>query len=590
MLLVLGDHGGESLDEIQAAMFVFSKQPLLSLNKQIKSVKQVDLVPTLSAILGIPIPFQNLGVLIDSILPALGTDLNHPNFWQMPLFLLWGNVKQIISYIKTYSENTDIFDRDYLNLYYKEYEILREELHTVDSKEKFEIFSEKVKEFLIKIRLLCEDVWIQFDPFAINNGLTFLFLSIFFMYIICDGIPLKHLPLAIEGSFIVVCVIGVSMAAILILILDFSDIIENVMSTCFFITNVLSNLMFLLPVFQNWDVISINWHTKNQTYDIINLVCRFLLVFSICGVFSNSFINEESSVLLFLLVTIIVLSLLGVAVFLKTDPESKRKGDTVSMEIFVKLAMASLVVLALLRSSMYFWRCRVEQEWCFKTPHEIGNNYKLKSSSSKLQWGVSVISLSALLSLTKVWLRKCGNLNGYSITEIITKLIPNVVVVCIAGFWVLQRLAGNSSSITRTSNYLALSVYLLSSISIIVLIIRPICVSVISRSNASSLDDENVISNIFNKLKGTFNKETENNDSMPIVCGLGTAYSAAYIILASYVTLIIALVLGDLFAFSTVIMIVVGSFFLLTTSVLRIKTAETIGKYTVFFINVYRYR
>lgn len=68
---VKGDHGGESDDEIEAALWMYSKQPFFGRtnpefaipppNAKVRPVNQIDLVPTLSLLLGIPIPFNNLG-------------------------------------------------------------------------------------------------------------------------------------------------------------------------------------------------------------------------------------------------------------------------------------------------------------------------------------------------------------------------------------------------------------------------------------------------------------------------------------------------------------------------------------------------
>ncbi|XP_066249220.1 GPI ethanolamine phosphate transferase 3 [Euwallacea similis] len=570
-----GDHGGESLDEISAAMFVYSKRHLLPIDHNRISVKQVDLVPTLSALLGIPTPFQNLGILIPSALPALETA---PNSWRLPLFWLWSNVRQIITYIKAYSQKSKIFDEVYLELYYEEYDKLFEELKFINSDSEFKLFYKKCEEFLIKIRTLCEEVWIQFDAFSISNGLTFLFLTVFFMFIISDGIPLRQLPLAVEGSFVVVCVIGLCLSAIAIAFLDFTEFVNSFLYNNIFITNILSHLMFLLPIFQNWDVISFNWYSRNKAHGIISLICRFVLIFNLSVVFSNSFINEEASVLLFLLVSLIILTLLELFSFGRTQETgpATRKVDHVSVITLIKLLIAAAIVLVLLRSSMYFWRCRVEQEWCFKSPHDISNT--LKSQASKFQWGLSVISLSSLTILIKMWLRKCGNLNGFSITEICTKLLPSVLLVFIAGFWVLQRLFGNTKSISRTSNYLALSVYILSVNALALVLTQPICVSVILRSGERiSPTSEHKIWNIFNTLKNNLKKPNSGDEGgSPIVCGLGTAYSAVYIILGTYLVLLIALVLGDLFSFAMVVKMVVGAFFLWSTSILRIKMASSI--------------
>ncbi|KAL1895559.1 mannose-ethanolamine phosphotransferase gpi13 [Ceratocystis pirilliformis] len=66
-----GDHGGESDDEVEAALWMYSKRPFFGrtkpelvyppVNAKIRPVNQIDLVPTLSLLLGIPIPYNNLG-------------------------------------------------------------------------------------------------------------------------------------------------------------------------------------------------------------------------------------------------------------------------------------------------------------------------------------------------------------------------------------------------------------------------------------------------------------------------------------------------------------------------------------------------
>ena len=66
-----GDHGGESDNEVQAALWMYSKKGIFGRtdpafvtppqNAKIRPVNQIDLVPTLALSLGLPIPFNNLG-------------------------------------------------------------------------------------------------------------------------------------------------------------------------------------------------------------------------------------------------------------------------------------------------------------------------------------------------------------------------------------------------------------------------------------------------------------------------------------------------------------------------------------------------
>lgn len=70
-----GDHGGESDDEVEAALWMYSKLPSFGRTKlefrqppttaKERRVGQIDLVPTLALLLGLPIPYNNLGSPIE---------------------------------------------------------------------------------------------------------------------------------------------------------------------------------------------------------------------------------------------------------------------------------------------------------------------------------------------------------------------------------------------------------------------------------------------------------------------------------------------------------------------------------------------
>ncbi|KAI1448465.1 GPI ethanolamine phosphate transferase [Annulohypoxylon stygium] len=76
-----GDHGGESDDEVEAALWMYSKKPIFGRTQpefktppataKIRPVNQIDLVPTLALLLGIPIPYNNLGRPIEEAFAGL---------------------------------------------------------------------------------------------------------------------------------------------------------------------------------------------------------------------------------------------------------------------------------------------------------------------------------------------------------------------------------------------------------------------------------------------------------------------------------------------------------------------------------------
>ena len=83
-----GDHGGESDDEVEATLWMYTKAPNFGrlakdhlkppATARIRPVEQIDLVSTLSLLLGLPVPFNNLGTPIPeafiSTIPASNKD------------------------------------------------------------------------------------------------------------------------------------------------------------------------------------------------------------------------------------------------------------------------------------------------------------------------------------------------------------------------------------------------------------------------------------------------------------------------------------------------------------------------------------
>ncbi|KAL7416157.1 hypothetical protein BDY24DRAFT_381198 [Mrakia frigida] len=79
-----GDHGGDGELETSSALWIYSKGPSISppssssssptvifpgTTTPYRSVQQIDLVPTLSLLLGLPIPYNNLGSIIPEVFP-----------------------------------------------------------------------------------------------------------------------------------------------------------------------------------------------------------------------------------------------------------------------------------------------------------------------------------------------------------------------------------------------------------------------------------------------------------------------------------------------------------------------------------------
>jgi len=175
-----GDHGGDGVLETSAAMWLYSKHiPLTDPSTDVPSgllqfrtfpksryphraIQQIDLVPTLSLLLGIPIPYNNLG----SVIPEL--------FWrgktgQLLEKALEVNSAQIMRYLETYRSSAS---GNELN---DAWPSLKASYGVVESPG---IEGEsKLVSFVHFNRVAlgaCNEIWAQFSPLLMAFGLSLL--------------------------------------------------------------------------------------------------------------------------------------------------------------------------------------------------------------------------------------------------------------------------------------------------------------------------------------------------------------------------------------------------------------------------------
>lgn len=555
-MTITGDHGGGTELEVSSALFVYSKMPLLNLSKNSKIVKQVNLVPTISTVLGIPIPFSNLGVLIYDAIPYF-KNVDFPQ-WNFSLFALWSNVEQVMEYMQTYAKFSSTFDADQLKEHHDKYALLKSKIYGVTNEESFEQFLTSASELLQNIRLMCEEVWIQFDAFSITRGLLLLFLSLFFVFILSDGIPSKYIMELFLSSFLKCSYIALILAAISSGALYYFDIISNLLSWVMFSTGVVSQFMFAMLVIQNWDTISLTWHSKSNEDKILSYIYRFILAFSLCGLFSNSFIIEEASILLYLSVTVAIFGILNIS-------KNTLRNKSASKWNRYKFLLFSLGISILLRLSTFYWKCRDEQSWCFLSS-------SINKEGTKSTWAFSVICLALFVTITKTWLKNSGSLNGYSLTISFVKYAPTAIIVCTGGYWVLQQLPNKNR---YNSDHFAWAVYFLTIFGSFCLVLDPLLIYILPKKNISG-EVTTVIPDLFKKIKGLFNNCNGKNNVIPIIYGLGTVYSSVYLVIGIYFALFAALVLGASNAPSIVIMFLTAVFIAVVISSLRLEKAVSV--------------
>ncbi|EDV26994.1 uncharacterized protein TRIADDRAFT_22857 [Trichoplax adhaerens] len=179
-----GDHGGDSDAEITAALFVYSGRPINNgrPDKGWKTISQADLVPTISLLLGLPIPFANLGLVADELFTITNDSLI--NMYHR-IEMLRINAWQVNTYLKTYSKLANDFlgpislqlEEEYTALEANYWKNLNSHDLSLNS-EQLSNIHRAYQSYLRNVREICASVWAKFDMITICFGLLILMIAI----------------------------------------------------------------------------------------------------------------------------------------------------------------------------------------------------------------------------------------------------------------------------------------------------------------------------------------------------------------------------------------------------------------------------
>ena len=114
-----GMHGSDSPAEVESALFFYSKTIRFSTSNDVKTIDQIDLVPTISLLLGLPVPFSNLGFII----PEVFVDRDHLSLVNAAQF----NAQQLDRYLTAYYETAI-----YGNVLPLDYTRLKDQFHEIE--------------------------------------------------------------------------------------------------------------------------------------------------------------------------------------------------------------------------------------------------------------------------------------------------------------------------------------------------------------------------------------------------------------------------------------------------------------------------
>ncbi|KAF9467526.1 hypothetical protein BDZ94DRAFT_963151 [Collybia nuda] len=188
-----GDHGGDGVHETSAALWVYSKGPALSQSNTPapsgilryttfpettvahRAIQQIDILPTLSLLLGLPIPFNNLGTVIPELFlrGRKGGDLARA---------LEINAAQVKTYLDTYRSSPSGGELD------DAWQGLQTAWSATSAPSSEEIKLITLSNYIRVALGACRSMWAQFNPLLMGFGLGLLGVGILATWSIYAGL------------------------------------------------------------------------------------------------------------------------------------------------------------------------------------------------------------------------------------------------------------------------------------------------------------------------------------------------------------------------------------------------------------------
>jgi predicted AlkP superfamily pyrophosphatase or phosphodiesterase len=298
-----GDHGGDSPIEVNAALWVHSPNSLYSIRdtrNQIVDIPQIDFVPTIARLMGVAIPFGNLGALITDMIPfqdefEVLTSL-HVNAWQ------------VHKYLQAYTEHDKTFITDqHMQEIHKDFHKgndqfvkLLEKISTTSVEDILKNYIEIVKntsqsyeQYIQETARICRNMWAKFDVQRMIIGLCIVGAVLLTI--------VAHLVLNVEQSsasthqwIAIISLMVYAASKVAVLLTGTSYTIPDS-----FIVGVIGTTI----VSYWWQSILPNLYMFALSYDLIDIFNIVCLVLYLLSIFSNSFIVYEDRIVYFIVIT-----------------------------------------------------------------------------------------------------------------------------------------------------------------------------------------------------------------------------------------------------------------------------------------------
>jgi len=577
-----GDHGGDSPSELEAGMFAYSPSLGLHTSPSPPSVAQIDLVPSLSLLLGVPIPFSSLGSIIEDLfLPSslLSSSPKHArqatysqeNLVNFRLSYIKSNVHQVYRYLTAYIAAGGSFPEAANSRVRSLASLVLNRPGALSTRQVVDLYN-SCKIFLEEAKGMCQSVWVDFNLTAMGHGLNILFLHTSVLLILVLKPTNRMLSHLVSSSLLLTLGIGLALGGFLGLTLA----MVTGHSAHLWVPGLAVSLSVVIQGF------SLLWKLRQSLVEIVhglvgafNVQAGFLSLLFLATLvlsFSNSFVVLSAPVLSFLAASLLASYILR----FRNTPNP------------LLPCLSVLACLGLLKLASIYVRCREEQgPECTQTdfhkplstlPAEAGQSYK------NWRYFFTLLSLGLTCALLNRILVGGGNLNGISFPVLVARYFPWFLSFLVAGYWALQSfpIALVSKLLPWQQNLLAHCVYGLSLLGVMVLLASPRLLYLDiprKRRLGGMVPKQDSVSTYFNYMKTNWKTALGSNSPSPVslAYGLGTAISAVILSITFLVALMSMLIAGDGQCPAVALHLFTCGLALLATTPLRLRQVSNVS-------------
>ncbi|XP_050327392.1 GPI ethanolamine phosphate transferase 3 [Bactrocera neohumeralis] len=574
-----GDHGGETDDETNALLFAYTKG-----NKFIGSefgsdnttMQQIDLVPTLATIMGVPIPYSNLGLINFNIVPDI--KVPYMNKFQTLLLHVWQNAQQMYKYFFNYAlENKRTFSVDELENMHNEYVLFTHRVKTVYNEAGFKSFIGDLNANMRLILNTCREIWVKFDAVQMSQGLLFTLLPIFFSFLVVNNLNALELyriftPKGVTFTYLVNIAAGFFGYRYF---KNFSFKSED--HGVIFFTNIVSAFILIFHALQNWRTIANNWSAVKR---FGNMPTRIIFLIAVSVFFSNSFIIQEPKILSYLLVgSILLLAYEILQKCVRLELNKRFKWSQFLRSTIAQLLLFSLLAIIIVRYTYALFRCREEQGNCVDFSGN-SDGFSIKRPATGKTYILAVVIIVLYTTLSRLYLRHSGSLTGGSPNVWLARYGPTIASICAGGHLLLAHSAVKNVKRTHI-DAMALVIYGLMLVQIVVLCVSPLLTFYVLPNFSTPIQIrpwDNVIPQIFKKIKRMYDDaEARVNQMDAMVYGLTTVYSSATIVFGLFLSMMLIVLLEPRATIGMVACIAISVVIILVHSTLRFRTAVNLA-------------